>query len=67
MKNRYLGNYKTLAFGIWPEVELADARAKRDEARRLLARGIDPSEQLKQDKIIASVAAAATFQAVADV
>ena len=66
MNYRYLGKYKTLAFGIWPEVELADARAKRDEARRLLARGIDPSEQLKQDKIIASVAAANTFQAVAD-
>ena len=66
MNYRYLGKYKTMAFGIWPEVELADARAKRDEARRLLARGIDPSEQLKQDKIIASVAAANTFQAVAD-
>ncbi len=66
MNYRYLGKYKTLAFGIWPEVELADARAKRDEARRLLARGIDPSEQLKQDKIIASVAAANTFQAVGD-
>ena len=67
MKYRYLGNYKFLAFGIWPEIELAEARAKRDEALRLLARGIDPSEPLKRDMIIASVAAAATFQAVADV
>jgi integrase len=66
MNYRYLDKYKTLAFGVWPEVELADARAKRDEARRLLARGIDPSEQLKQDKVTASVAAANTFQAVAD-
>lgn len=66
MNYRYLGKYKTLAFGIWSEIELADARAKRDEARRLLARGIDPSEQLKQDRIAASVAAANTFQAVAD-
>jgi integrase len=66
MNYRFVGKQKTLALGAWPEVELADARAKRDEARRLLARGIDPSEQLKQDKIIASVAAANTFQAVAD-
>jgi Arm DNA-binding domain len=34
MNYRYLGKYKTLAFRVWPEVELADARAKRDEARR---------------------------------
>ncbi len=33
MNYRYLGKYKTLAFGVWPEVELAEARAKRDEAR----------------------------------
>jgi hypothetical protein len=51
---------------VWPEVELADARAKRDEARRLLAKGIDPAQQTKLDKITASVAAANTFQAVVD-
>jgi integrase len=66
MNYRHLGKYKTMAFGVWPEVELADARAKRDEARRLLAKGIDPAEQAKLDKISASVAAANTFQAVAD-
>ncbi len=63
---RFLGKQKTLALGVWPEVELADARAKRDEARRLLAKGVDPAEQAKLDKITASVAAANTFQAVAD-
>jgi integrase len=62
---RYLGKQKTLALGVWPEVELADARAKRDEARRLLAKGVDPAAQIKLDKITASVAAANTFQAVA--
>jgi integrase len=65
MNYRFLGKQKTLALGVWPEVELADARAKRDEARRLLAKGIDPAEQTKLDKITASVAAANTFQAVA--
>lgn len=63
---RYLGRYKTLAFGVWPDVDLAVARAKRDEARRLLASGRDPSEQAKLDKIAARVAAANTFKAVAE-
>ena len=66
MNYRHLGKYKTLAFGVWPDVELADARAKRDEARRVLARGIDPSEQMKLDRIVASVAAANTFKAIAE-
>ncbi|MBU6206613.1 MAG: integrase arm-type DNA-binding domain-containing protein, partial [Alphaproteobacteria bacterium] len=66
MNYRYQGKYKTLAFGVWPEVGLADARAKRDEARRVLAKGIDPAEQAKLDKIAASVAAANTFEAVAE-
>jgi hypothetical protein len=66
MNYRYLGKQKTLALGVWPYVELADARAKRDETRRLLAKGVDPAEQAKLDKITASVAAANTFEAVAD-
>jgi integrase len=57
---------KTLAFGVWPDVDLAGARAKRDAARRLLGNRIDPAEQAKLDKVAASVAAANTFQAVAD-
>jgi integrase len=65
MNYRHLGRYKTLAFGVWPEVDLADARAKRDEARRVLAKGIDPAEKLKLDRIAVSVAAASTFQTVA--
>lgn len=36
-----------LAFGVWPAVALADARAKRDEAKRLLAKGIDPKAEQK--------------------
>ena len=66
MNYRHQEKYRTLAFGVWPDVQLADARAKRDEARRVLARGIDPSDQMKLDKITASVAAANTFKAVAE-
>jgi integrase len=66
MNYRFLGKQKTLALGVWPEVELADARAKRDEAQRLLVKGIDPAEQAKLDKVAASVAVANNFQAVAE-
>ena len=41
---------------LFPEVSLADARGKRDEAQKLLANGIDPSDQKKQDKLVAEVA-----------
>ncbi|MCX0001723.1 Arm DNA-binding domain-containing protein [Escherichia coli] len=33
-----------LALGKYPEVSLVDARGRRDEARKLLANGVDPSE-----------------------
>ncbi|NRN30108.1 tyrosine-type recombinase/integrase [Photorhabdus heterorhabditis] len=36
-----------LAFGVYPAVSLADARAKRDEAKKLMAQGIDPKAEKK--------------------
>ena len=57
---------KTLAFGVYPDVSLADAREKRDRARQLLANGVDPTDQARRDKISASIAAANTFGAIAD-
>lgn len=42
-KYRFLGKEKRLSLGTYPDVTLAAARALRDEARRLLASGIDPS------------------------
>ncbi len=65
MHYRFDGKQKSLAFGVWPDVTLTDARTKRDAARRQIANGIDPGEQAKQDKIAASIAAANTFEAVA--
>lgn len=49
---RYWLNSKEgmLSLGTYPEVGLADARARRDEARRLVAAGINPSEHRKEDK-----------------
>lgn len=50
MKYRYLGAEKRLAFGVYPEVTLAGARACRDDARKLIANGADPGETKKTTK-----------------
>ena len=42
---------KTLSIGSYPEVSLTDARQRRDEARKLLVSGVDPSELKQQQKI----------------
>jgi integrase len=44
------GKENRLSFGTYPDIGLADARARRDDARRLLANGIDPGEQRKAAK-----------------
>ena len=50
LKYRFGGKGKTLALGIYPGVSIASARQKRDEARQLLAQGIDPSAVRRQEK-----------------
>ena len=45
LKYRVDGKEKVLALGRYPDVGLADARARRDEARRQIARGTDPSAE----------------------
>ncbi|HEX7783264.1 MAG TPA: integrase arm-type DNA-binding domain-containing protein [Sphingobium sp.] len=64
MNYRYLGKQKTLAFGVWPDTGLAEAREQRDAARKVLARGNDPAEQIKLHRIAATVAASNSFEAV---
>jgi hypothetical protein len=60
------GAEKMLSLGSFPEVSLAEARGKRDEAQKLLANGIDPSDQKRQDKLVAEVAGRNTFGAIAE-
>lgn len=50
MKYRFQGKSKMLSMGKYPEVSLKDARARREEARKLLAAGTDPSEARKSEK-----------------
>lgn len=65
MNYRFAGKDKTLALGVYPDVSLAAARKKRDEAREKLAAGIDPGEAKKLDKRAVRIAAANSFEAVA--
>jgi integrase len=66
MNYRFAGKDKTLALGVYPDISLADARAKRDEARKLIAAGTDPSTAKKEARRAAKVAALNTFEAVAN-
>ena len=65
-KYRLNGTEKKLALGAYPDVGLKDARAKRDDARRLLDAGTDPGYAKKEARVAARIAAANTFAAVAE-
>src|SRR4029079_5028079 len=61
---RFDGKQRTLALGIYPIVSLQDARQQRDEAKRQLVNGIDPSAQRRLEK--QTTAAGNTFKSVAE-
>ncbi|HOO82608.1 MAG TPA: Arm DNA-binding domain-containing protein [Alphaproteobacteria bacterium] len=65
LKYRYNGKEKRIAFGAYPEVSLAEAREKRDKARKLLAEGHDPSLERKKRKAEILENAENTFEKVA--
>ncbi|HEI6715064.1 TPA: integrase arm-type DNA-binding domain-containing protein [Yersinia enterocolitica] len=47
---RFGGKQHLMAFGVYPETSLVDARQKREEARRLVAAGVDPREHKRAVK-----------------
>jgi len=65
MKYRFTGKEKLLALGAYPDVSLAQARERRDDARKLLAVGIDPGENRKAQKAAKQERAANSFEVVA--
>lgn len=65
LKYRFAGKEKRLALGVYPEVTLAQAREKRDAARKLLASGVDPSDARKAQNISKAENAENSFEAVA--
>lgn len=65
LKYRIDGKEKLLALGVYPDVSLADARAKRDEARKGIAGGIDPLEVKKEQKVEREAQIKNTFREIA--
>jgi integrase len=64
-KYRWHGKEKRLAFGVYPEVTLAEAREKRDKARKLLSNGVDPSLERKQARHQSKMNTDNTFEVIA--
>jgi len=65
LKYRFGGKEKRLSLGTYPDTGLADAREKRDAARKLLAAGVDPGEQRKATKAAGNERAANSFEVIA--
>lgn len=59
------GKENMLSLGVFPSVTLAQARTRRDDARKLIADGKDPSQQRREDKVAAALSANNTFAVIA--
>ncbi|WP_157218728.1 tyrosine-type recombinase/integrase [Flavisphingomonas formosensis] len=66
-KYRVGGTEKKLTFGQYPEVGLAEARSKRDDARRLLRDAVDPVVEKKQRAAQLQIGTANTFRVIAEI
>lgn len=62
----FAGRRKTMALGRYPDTGLANARSARDEAKRLIAEGLDPLVKKKLDKIADEIGRANTFESICD-
>nr|HIL74047.1 DUF4102 domain-containing protein [Rhodospirillales bacterium] len=64
-KYRFDGKEKQLSLGVYPDVGLKDARELRDDARKQVAAGINPSENRKAQRLTRNKQAANTFEVIA--
>ena len=64
LKYRFAGKEKRLSLGVYPDVSLKDARDSREECRKMLASGVDPSENRKARKSASSDRASNSFEVV---
>lgn len=64
MDYRFLDKRKTLALGVYPTTTLKDAREAREDAKRLIAQGIDPSTHRQQSKLMNRELAANSFEVI---
>ena len=62
---RFAGKPKMISLGVYPMVSLAEARAKRDEARKLVSEGKNPSEVRREQKLALKEGGENTFEALA--
>lgn len=62
----WAGKQKRMSLGSYPQISLKEARGRRDEARALVAQGINPYEHRKQQRRSVRNAAEHTFEAVFD-
>ena len=65
LKYRFNGKEKRISLGVYPDVSLKDARDRRDAARKLVADGVDPSENRKSQKSAQADRAANSLEVVA--
>ncbi len=65
LKYRLAGKEKLLSIGVFPDITLAEAREKRNEAKRLLANGEDPSEVKQAEKQAKILAVNNSFESLA--
>jgi len=63
---RFCGRQRKLSIGPYPRITLKDARARREDAKRQLDAGIDPSQDKRLAKLSAATAQANTFEILAD-
>jgi len=63
-KYRFRGKEKRLSLGVYPDVSLKEARDRRDESRKLLTNGVDPSENRKAQKAAQVNQASSSFEVV---
>lgn len=66
LKYRLAGKEKRYAIGAYPAVPLAEARERRDEARKLIAAGTDPVQARKDEQRHAALSAENTFEGLAN-
>lgn len=65
LKYRIGGKEKRVVFGVYPAVTLADARGRREEAKKILAAGGDPGQEKQADKQARVLAVQNSFEAIA--
>lgn len=65
LKFRFNGKEKLLSLGVYPDISLSQARERRDDAKKLLATDIDPSENRKAVKASNKLNTANSFEVVA--